>query len=84
MAWEIPFFLKLKMQLVSVMHSTADAVHIYIGVAILLVTYFASRKRVPEFWMLLPGFVASIAFEIGDLYYDLGINDHLRWDETLM
>ena len=69
---------RFKIELLSVIHLSKDAVHIYIGVACLLVTLLLLRGRV-RWKALLPGLAVSLAMEAVDLSDEWRVGHPFAW-----
>ena len=72
---------RLKIEFLSVVELSKDAVHVYIGVLCLLVTLLLIRR---VRWMaLLPGLVVSLAMEAIDLRDNWRDDERLHWKASL-
>lgn len=69
---------RLKLQFLSLVHLSKDAVHVYIGVGCLLVTLLLLRGRV-RWKALLPGLLVSLAMEVVDLRDNWHDDHQLHW-----
>jgi len=69
---------RLKIELLSIVHLSKDAVHVYIGVGCLLVTLLLLRGRV-KWKALLPGLAVSLAMEAVDLSDEWRVGRRLPW-----
>ena len=69
---------RLKIEFLSIVHLSKDAVHIYIGVGCLLATLLLFRGRV-KWKALLPGLVVSLAMEAVDLSDEWRVGHRLAW-----
>ncbi|HET8647630.1 MAG TPA: hypothetical protein VFO85_19180 [Vicinamibacteria bacterium] len=72
---------RLKIELLSLVHLSKDAVHVYVGVGCLLAT-LAVMRRV-RWKALLPGLVVSLAMEVVDLRDNWRDEERLRWKASL-
>lgn len=73
----------LKMALLSELHLSRDAFHLYIGLACLVLFAVASRRGLASFWALVPGLVVSLLIEGLDLLDDRTFFGYPRWGASL-
>ena len=69
---------RFKIELLSIVHLSKDAIHIYIGVACLLVALLLLRGRV-RWKALLPGLAVSLAMEAVDLSDEWRVGRPFAW-----
>ena len=69
---------RFKIELLSIVHVSKDAVHIYIGVGCLLLSLLLLRGRV-RWKALLPGLAVSLAMEAVDLSDEWRVGHGIRW-----
>ena len=68
-----------KLEIVEMLGISKDAIHIYIGVACLLVSLTIGRRRPGSFGSLLLGLIVSVALEAVDLADDYIHRGVLIW-----
>ena len=68
-----------KLEIVEMLGISKDAIHIYIGVACLLVSLTIGRRRPGSFASLLLGLIVSVALEVVDLADDYIHRGLLIW-----
>ena len=73
---------RFKIQLLSLVDLSKDAVHVYIGVGLLLATLVVLGGRV-RWRALLPGLVVSLVMEAADLRDNWRDEGRLRWRASL-
>ena len=61
-------YVELKQLAAEELRLARDALHIYGGFFIFVAILFAARTRRPEWWMVVPGLVLSIAIEVFDVF----------------
>jgi hypothetical protein len=69
---------RFKIELLSIVHLSKDAVHVYIGVGCLLASLLLLRGRV-RWKALLPGLAVSLAMEAVDLSDEWRVGRGLKW-----
>jgi hypothetical protein len=69
---------RFKIELLSVLHLSKDAIHVYIGVGCLLLAILLLRGRV-KWKALLPGLAVSLAMEAVDLSDEWRVAHRLAW-----
>ena len=69
---------RFKLELVSLIHMSKDAIHVYIGVGVLLLVLLLTGGRA-RWKALLPGLVLSLAMEAADLGDEWQAGNRLRW-----
>jgi hypothetical protein len=69
---------RFKIEVLSVVHLSKDAVHVYIGVGCLLATVLLLRGRV-KWKALLPGLIVSLAMEAVDLSDEWRVAHRFAW-----
>jgi hypothetical protein len=72
---------RLKIEFLSLVHLSKDAVHVYIGVGCLLLTLLVMRRV--RWKALLPGLVVSLAMEVMDLRDNWRDDQRLYWKASL-
>jgi hypothetical protein len=72
---------RMKIQFLALVQLSKDAVHVYIGVACLLLTLLVMRRV--RWKALLPGLVASLAMEVMDLRDNWRDDQRLYWKASL-
>ena len=60
-------YVELKQLAAEELRLARDALHIYGGFFIFVAILFAARTRRPEWWMVVPGLVVSVAIEVLDI-----------------
>lgn len=73
----------LKLKVLDYIPITKDAAHVYIGMACLLLACTVFRGRLSSWWVLLPGFLVSLAMEAFDFRDDVRSFGHWRADASL-
>ncbi|HSW14055.1 MAG TPA: hypothetical protein VLI06_14515 [Solimonas sp.] len=72
-----------KLIIISVTGLSRDALHIYVGLGVLLLAAFALRRPLRSALPWLITLAVALAVEWVDLRNDLATLGHLRWDESL-
>lgn len=72
-----------KLHVLSVIPLAKDAVHVYVGIAALLVAALLLRIPLVSFRALLPGLILSILMEVLDLRDDMAWLGYFRWSASL-
>ena len=80
-ARDTSYYQRFKIELLSLLHLSKDAVHVYIGVGCLLVTLLLLRGRV-RWKALLPGLLLSLVMEVFDLRDNWRDERRLRWRDS--
>lgn len=75
---EISHYPELKDLILSLVHLTKDAVHIYVGFLCLLVSVIVLRRSLASYSALILGLIVSCLMEILDLRYTLIITGSLH------
>lgn len=73
----------LKMALLSELHLSRDAFHLYIGLACLALFALFRRRGLATFWALVPGLLVSLSIEALDLLDDRAFFGYPRWGASL-
>ncbi len=80
---EMSAYQSFKVLLLSLVPLTKDAVHIYIGMIVLLVTVVGFHRPLGSWKTLLPVVLFSLLMELIDLYDDIQWLGHPRWSASL-
>ena len=72
---------RMKIELLSILELSKDAVHVYIGVGCLLLTLVLMRRV--RWKALLPGLVVSLAMETVDLRDNWRDDERFHWKASL-
>lgn len=77
------FYQLMKLDILSTVHLSRDAVHIYVGLLCLLLYVIVFRKRIDSWLSLLPVVLLALLMESLDLHDDLQALGHFRWGASL-
>lgn len=75
----ISSYATIKEFIVSVIHLSKDAIHIYLGLFCLIASLVLLRKPLSSYWVLLAGLILSCVMEILDLRFNHSIGARLSW-----
>ena len=73
----------MKIHVLNAVDLSRDAMHIYVGMAVLLLFVVIFQKGRFSLISLIPVFVVAIIMEVFDLYDDSRTFGYLRWDASL-
>ena len=73
----------MKIHVLNAVDLSRDAMHIYVGMAVLLLFVIIFQKGRFSVVSLIPVFVVAIIMEVFDLYDDSRTFGYLRWDASL-
>ena len=73
----------MKIHVLNAVDLSRDAVHIYVGMAVLLLFVIIFQRGRFSFVSLVPVFVVAIIMAVFDLYDDSRTFGYLRWDASL-
>jgi len=77
------FYQLMKLDILSTVHLSRDAVHIYVGLFCLLLYIIVFRKRIDSWLPLLPVVLLALLMESLDLRDDFQTLGHFRWGASL-
>ena len=77
------FYQLMKLDILSAVHLSRDAVHIYVGLFCLLLYVIVFRKRIDAWWSLLPVLLLAMGMESLDLHDDYQSLGYFRWGASL-
>jgi hypothetical protein len=73
------FYQNIKINILSLVHLSKDAIHIYIGLFVLFMWALLFRKYLNSLKILIPVFLIAVAMELLDLRDDFNSFGYLRW-----
>ena len=73
----------MKIHVLNAVDLSRDAIHIYVGITVLLLFVIIFQKGRFSVVSLIPVFVVAIIMEVFDLYDDSRTFGYLRWDASL-
>ena len=73
----------MKIHVLNAVELSRDAIHIYVGMTVLLLFVIIFQKGRFSFVSLVPVFLIAIIMEVFDLYDDSRTFGYLRWDASL-
>ena len=73
----------MKIHVLNAVDLSRDAIHIYVGITVLLLFVIIFQKGRFSVVSLIPVFVVAIIMEIFDLYDDSRTFGYVRWDASL-
>ena len=73
----------MKIHVLNAVDLSRDAIHIYVGMAVLLLFVIIFQRGRFSLVSLVPVFVVAIIMEVFDLYDDSRTFGYLRWDASL-
>lgn len=75
-------FQALKLHLVELLSMSRDALHIYVGMLVLVVGICLTRVRGLEWWALLVVAVVAVGLEVPDLRDDVRSLEGMQWSAS--
>ena len=73
----------MKIHVLNAVDLSRDAIHIYVGITVLLLFVIIFQKGRFSVVSLIPVFVVAIIMEVFDLYDDSRTFGYVRWDASL-
>ena len=73
----------LKIHILSVIHLSKDAIHIYLGLSIFFLWILIARKTIRSFKAIIPVLIVAVVMEALDLKDDYTSFGHLRWGASI-
>ena len=73
----------LKIHILSVIHLSKDAIHVYLGLSIFFLWIILARKTIRSFKAVIPVLIAAVMMEALDLRDDYTSFGHLRWGASI-
>jgi hypothetical protein len=80
---EPSFYQNLKISILQMIPLSKDAIHIYIGLIVFLISVHFLKRRFGLAYALLPPLVVSLAMEAWDLRDDYVYKGELAWENSL-
>ena len=76
------FYQNFKLTILSLVHLSKDAVHIYIGLLVLFLWVLVSRKALRSFKVLVPVFLVAVVMELLDMRDNYHSFRAYRWSAS--